>query len=117
MFASRSDLKIMVIGATGAGKSSLINLFYVWSQNVTSSQLGKLKNVLIKTSYLGGDGSTENLKAGQRESVTTMAKSYYFELHDKERNVKYNLTFLDTPGLGDTRGIEKDEENISTIID
>ena len=117
MIRSSIDLKIMVIGATGAGKSSLINLFYVWSQNVAFSGLNKLKSVLIKTSYLDGDGSAENLQAGQRESVTSVAKAYHFQLYDKERNINYNLTFLDTPGLGDTRGIEKDEENISTIID
>jgi predicted GTPase len=72
------DMKIMVIGATGAGKSSLINLFYLWSQNVTSTELSKLENVLIKTNYLNGDGSTENLQANQRESVTSFAKAYNF---------------------------------------
>jgi predicted GTPase len=101
------ELKIVVIGETGAGKSSLINLFYVWSQNVPSSQLNKLKKVLIKTSYLDGDGSTEKFTAGnsQRDSVTYFAKAYNFQLYDQERNIRYNLTFLDTPGLGDTRGI------------
>jgi predicted GTPase len=56
MFSKTVHLKIMVIGATGAGKSSLINLFYVWSLGIQATELGKLKKALIRTSHLDGDG-------------------------------------------------------------
>jgi predicted GTPase len=39
----RTALKILVIGATGAGKSSLINLFYVWGMNFDPRRIADLK--------------------------------------------------------------------------
>jgi predicted GTPase len=44
----------MVKEASGAGKSSLINLFYVWSSGIQATELGKLEKVLIRTAYLDG---------------------------------------------------------------
>jgi len=106
-----------VIGATGAGKSSLINLFYVWSKEWKPADFQTAKQVLIKTKYLDGDGEAERDVKKQDESQTDYAKHYYFELKDKEKGVKYNLNFLDTPGIGDTRGVERDEENLNIIMD
>lgn len=54
---NKQNLKIMIIGPTGAGKTSLINLFHVWSLDLPFSELSKLKKVAIATKYLEGDGS------------------------------------------------------------
>jgi hypothetical protein len=45
-------------------------------------------------------------------SKTTACHQYLF--HDSKTNKQY--LFLDTPGLGDTRGVRQDETNIETIL-
>lgn len=55
-----------------------------------------------------GKDSNEDLKAGQ--SATQFPKEYTFETEDR----RYHL--IDTPGIGDCRGIEKDKENFDNIL-
>jgi len=47
--------------------------------------------------------------------MTQYSSNYYFELiHDQ---ICYKLTFMDTPGLGDSRGLDQDDKNITNILD
>ena len=45
------------------------------------------------------------------QSVTQQCKSYLFDLNDKLR-----LRIIDTPGIGDTRGVAQDVKNIDHIL-
>jgi hypothetical protein len=47
----------------------------------------------------------------QGQSVTQQCKSYVFDLNDRLR-----LRIIDTPGIGDTRGIAQDDKNIEHIL-
>ena len=55
-----------------------------------------------------GKDSNEELKDGQ--STTQFPREYTFETD----TTKYHL--IDTPGIGDCRGIEKDKENFDKIL-
>jgi len=108
------EIKMIVIGATGAGKTSLINLLYVWSKGL--KKVVDIKEVLIDSKYLPGKNHTENKDTSNHlASMTQYSSNYYFELiHDQ---ICYKLTFMDTPGLGDSRGLDQDDKNITNILD
>ena len=111
------ELKVLVIGATGAGKSSLINLFYCWSKGWNLSDVTSIKEVQIKTKYFDGDCEAEGDVQSQDQSQTKIAKLYQFHLAVPHEDTKYFLNFLDTPGIGDVGGIAKDEQNVELILE
>ena len=53
---------------------------------------------------------SDNLTSNTCESQTS--KAFIYELHGKD----YDISLIDTPGLGDTKGIKVDEENTKTIV-
>ena len=107
-------LTFIVIGMTGAGKSSLINLFYLWSLGL--NDLRDIKKVLIPTKYFEGTGENNEINvADQGKSQTQKCSVYNFSLIFG--NTRYELNFMDTPGLGDVEGIKKDDEHIEHILD
>lgn len=108
-------LTIIVIGMTGAGKSTLINLFYIWSIGIMN--LKDVKKVLIPTKYFKGiaENNSEMLVTDQTKSQTQKCSVYSFSLVFGE--IQYELNFMDTPGLGDVEGIKKDDEHIENILD
>ena len=56
-------LVILVIGQTGAGKASLINLLHLWSkQGPTLPYSKNVRTALIKTKYLDGDKYSEGTR-------------------------------------------------------
>ncbi len=96
-------LNFLLLGESGAGKTSLINLFDLWDRKFNLKDFKNLKRALIKTKYLPGDGGNESgLDNG--ESQTQKPRVYTFNFRwDK---VEYSVKLLDTPGFGDTRGME-----------
>ena len=52
----------------------------------------------------------------QGESQTKKAKHYSFALENSKNMVRYTLDFLDTPGIGDTAGIDEDEKHFDLIL-
>ncbi|XP_053116887.1 uncharacterized protein LOC128329530 [Hemicordylus capensis] len=87
---------IMVMGATGSGKTTLINgmINYVlgvqWGDNFRFELIHDIT------------------KRSQAESQTPEVTAYVVN-HQKGFQVPYSLTIIDTPGFGDTRGIEYDK--------
>jgi len=106
------NYNFVVLGPTGAGKSSLINLFFLLANETQFESLETLKELPIQTKFYAGDGSVENLLNG-KESSTQKSKFYSFPM--KGTNSKLN--FMDTPGFGDTRGIIQDDINALDICD
>ncbi|XP_016390141.1 uncharacterized protein LOC107725409 [Sinocyclocheilus rhinocerous] len=95
---------IMMIGATGAGKTTLIN-------NIINYILGvewedDFRFVLID----------EGKQKSQAESQTSQITAYQINHMDGFR-VPYSLTIVDTPGFGDTRGISHDQKITKQIQD
>lgn len=87
---------LMVVGATGAGKSTLINgmINYIFGVQWKDDFRFKLIVDKVKT---------------QAKSVTSEITSYTIYHMDGAR-IPYSLTIIDTPGFGDTSGIERDKE-------
>ncbi|XP_032420275.1 uncharacterized protein LOC116720920 isoform X2 [Xiphophorus hellerii] len=95
--APKQSRTIMVLGATGAGKSTLIN-----------GMINYILGVKWSDSYrfnLVDDGQTKSQAHSQTSEVTV-----YKLNHREEFEVPFSLTIIDTPGFGDTRGIDRDRE-------
>ena len=90
---------ILLVGNTGAGKSTLLNgmMNYVmgveWSDNFRLKLVGKLK---------------KNPDRDQDKSQTKWITAYTIH-HQQWFTIPYTLTIIDTPGFGDTEGIERDK--------
>ena len=99
----RRQRTILVLGATGSGKSTLINAMANYILGVKWEDNFRLKLI---------DEPAEKSQAhSQTDDVTT------YDLHYMQGSrLEYSLTVVDTPGFGDTRGIERDRE-IKNLIE
>ncbi|KAA0710781.1 Neoverrucotoxin subunit alpha [Triplophysa tibetana] len=87
---------ILLIGATGAGKTMLINAMANFILGVKWEEAHRFKLIHEKTYRT------------QAESQTSIVTAY--ELNSQPGfQIPYSLTIIDTPGFGDTRGIEHDK--------
>lgn len=98
--AYQSQKVIMVVGATGAGKTSLINALVNYMQGVEWGDDFRFQLI----------ADTEEVKKkSQADSQTEWITAYTF-YPQRGQKLGYTLTVIDTPGFGDTRGIKRDKE-------
>ncbi|KAG7332549.1 hypothetical protein KOW79_004383 [Hemibagrus wyckioides] len=88
---------IMLMGATGSGKSTLINGMINYILGVEWSDSCRFKLI------------DEQTNKTQAESQTSDVTAYQIH-HQNDFQVPYSVTIIDTPGFGDTRGIAQDKE-------
>lgn len=87
----------MILGATGSGKSTLINAMANYILGVQWDNEFRFELITDEASL-----STQKLTA--------------YTIHKMDSSsIPYALTVIDTPGFGDTRGLERDKEIISQI--
>lgn len=87
---------LMVVGATGAGKTTLIN-------GIANYILGVQWTDNFRFKLIADEG-----QKSQAESQTKWITAYTF--HKMEGSAApYTLTIIDTPGFGDTEGLERDK--------
>ncbi|XP_071369606.1 uncharacterized protein [Centroberyx affinis] len=91
----RRNRTIMVLGATGSGKSTLINGMINYIVGIEWNDTFRFKLV------------DEGEQRSQAESQTSQVTVYKIN-HKEGFKIPYSLTIVDTPGFGDTRGIERD---------
>ena len=85
---------LMVVGATGAGKSTLIN-------GIVNYILGVRWDDPFRFKMIVDDSSA------QTDSVTSVITAY--TIYQQEGSpLPYTLTIIDTPGFGDTKGLDRD---------
>ena len=100
--------KMLLIGETGSGKTSFLNLLCNYG---LVKKLGF--EVGVEHFHSFNDIKIENSTAKKMESKTSDAMKYAVSLGDDD----INLEIIDTPGFGDSRGMEEDKKHIKRIID
>jgi ribosome biogenesis GTPase A len=116
------ELNILILGETGVGKSTWINGFYNY---LTYSSLKEAEeNDLcskIPTKFIVTDDNFEEITVSTGEdtnevqrpgqSATKKSKEHRFNLPDGTM-----IRLIDTPGIGDTSGIDQDKANFENIL-
>ncbi|KAG7163271.1 uncharacterized protein LOC121872899 isoform X2 [Homarus americanus] len=101
---NRPTKVILMVGATGTGKTTLINAMVNFIYRVEFTD--KFRLVLIDDKNAP--------KRSQAESQTDMITAYaFYQLPGMP--FEYNYVLIDTPGFGDTRGIQRDREMMSQL--
>ena len=95
---------LMVVGATGAGKSTLINGIVNYLLGVKWENDFRFKLI------------ADEVSQSQAHSQTQTITAYTFYWHEGSP-LDFTLTVIDTPGFGDTRGLERDREITDHIQD
>ncbi|CAB5192118.1 unnamed protein product [Rhizophagus irregularis] len=107
--------KILLLGGTGTGKSTIINMM------ANYFLCGTLENpkVVIPTKYFKVTendfvrNNSEAKIADVTRSQTTSCCNYEFK---HPGSSFYDFIFIDTPGMSDTNGIKQDDKNIEEIV-
>ncbi|PKY56562.1 hypothetical protein RhiirA4_284637, partial [Rhizophagus irregularis] len=122
--APPEEINILLLGETGVGKSTFINAFVNYLKfdslsDAKSRNMGVFipskftvtdENCEMKTIKLGDDDSNERL-GSVGESSTIWCKSYVFHAPGNQ-----HIRLIDTPGIGDTRGLNEDKKNFEKIM-
>lgn len=98
------DYVLMVVGATGAGKSTLINAIANYIFGVEWDDGFRFKLIPDE-----GSGSEAHSKT---QCITA------YTIHKQEGSpFPHTLTIVDTPGFGDTTGLQRDKRIVAQIKD
>ena len=93
---------ILLVGATGAGKSTLIN-------GMVNYMFG------VKWEDQERVALTEISKGADQAVSQTKSVNVYKISHSKRDQLSYNLTIIDTPGFADTDGLSEDQTTMMKI--
>ncbi|XP_030751830.1 uncharacterized protein LOC115879258 [Sitophilus oryzae] len=121
-----SEINILLLGESGVGKSTFINSFanylkYKYFDEVEKNEL----IVLIPSKFhvfdrffrkksieIGPSDDNENLTPGAAATQTVRTYVFNVSIDDKP----YKIQLIDTPGMGDPRGISQDSKNCDYIL-
>ncbi|KAJ3533254.1 hypothetical protein NM208_g8070 [Fusarium decemcellulare] len=120
------DLNILILGETGVGKSTWINAFinYLSYESISDALDAEDFKWVIPCSFqtqsvVDGKfveteikiGSSQSEKDGSGGQSATQSTEVYAVNIGKTR-----VRLIDTPGIGDTRGVDQDNSNMNDIL-
>ncbi|KAF8850415.1 hypothetical protein BDZ45DRAFT_731598 [Acephala macrosclerotiorum] len=127
--AEPNCLNILILGETGVGKSTFINAFvnYLSFESLDDAKAEEL-NWVIPCSFsiqnLDRSGGTReieefDIKVGQSDGEHDGSKGLSATQQTTVYPVtvgSYTIRLIDTPGIGDTRGISYDKKNMADLL-
>ena len=123
-------INILLLGESGVGKSTFVNAFANYLAFETLQQAQPKPFVLMPISFLmtmGDDFEEKQVTFGVQDdlnnedysqpgqSVTQYCRSYLFTLRDGDNRGR-KLRLIDSPGIGDVRGLAQDDINMQHIL-
>ena len=117
-----NEMNILILGETGVGKSTWINGFqnYLSFDDLNEAMNSPEFHVLIPSVFsFTRDGKETKIQVGERDtneeletgmSATKEPRSYVFNVGGAK------VRLIDTPGIGDCRGIEEDNKNLDNVL-
>lgn len=125
LMASDDCLNILLLGATGIGKSTFINAFvnYLTFDTLNNALNGEMQTLIYSTFststeddeeteiVVGVPDDREGTSTGNMGGSDTQSCRAY-TISNGDRTVR----LIDTPGIGDTRGFDQDVKNMKGII-
>ena len=117
----RKKLTVLLLGETGVGKSTFINGFvnYLHYGSLREAKEGESRWLIPSHFTITAEnfeerritcGSDPNEVSKVGQSATQSPVTYTFNIPE------ITIRIIDTPGIGDCRGIEKDKENMQMIM-
>ncbi|RGB27691.1 hypothetical protein C1646_673793 [Rhizophagus diaphanus] len=121
---SQDKIRILLLGETGVGKTTFINAFanYIKFETLKDAKSGDMEisipskftitdeNYINRTIKIGKDDSNEQFES-LGASSTLECRSHIFHTAKNKR-----IELIDTPGIGDTRGLDQDKKNFENIL-
>ncbi|EFO64773.1 Hypothetical protein GLP15_4867 [Giardia lamblia P15] len=118
--APEKELNILLIGETGVGKSTLINMLGLYERFKSFDEATIEESTLSVPIHFTFDRTKVNLGHDDNEcadpvsSATLAPRTHSFTYTIDGHPVHAN--FIDTPGMGDTRGTSQDSINMKEIV-
>lgn len=122
-------LNILILGETGVGKSTFINAFvnYLTFETLDDAKSEELNCVVpcsFSMQHLDKSGGAKeikkfDIKVGNRDDEVDGSKGLSATQQTTVYPVNVNghtIRLFDTPGIGDTRGISYDKENMADLL-
>ncbi|CAF4440107.1 unnamed protein product [Rotaria sp. Silwood2] len=122
---TKKHINVLLLGESGVGKSTFINALvnYITFESFEMARCRK-PVVVMPVSFMmtvGDDFKEKIVRFGDEDSnedyyhpgqsVTQHCRSYVFQIGTKTK-----IRFIDTPGMGDTRGLDQDDLNMQHIL-
>eukprot|EP00597_Dinobryon_sp_UTEXLB2267_P006761 CAMPEP_0170091362 /NCGR_PEP_ID=MMETSP0019_2-20121128/24992_1 /TAXON_ID=98059 /ORGANISM="Dinobryon sp., Strain UTEXLB2267" /LENGTH=634 /DNA_ID=CAMNT_0010311241 /DNA_START=25 /DNA_END=1929 /DNA_ORIENTATION=- len=104
--------KVIVVGGSGHGKSTFINSMHNF---FTGGNIDNL-SVVIPTKFMTAVGKAGNHSESHLDSKHSQTQRCHEYTFMNPANIGVSITFVDTPGLADTRGAAQDDANMNMVL-
>ena len=116
------EINILILGETGVGKSTWINSFinYMTFADMEDAMMAKNFPVSIPSSFTFIDqGKEKKIQIGERDANEVMEPGKSATKEPRCHSFyagKQVINLIDTPGIGDSEGIQEDKKNFDNIL-